>query len=149
MNEKQLKERARRHHPKVPYLRHALTAFVSGGLVGVLGQGLLVMYQSVFRMQESDALTMMSVSVMGVAALATAFGWYDKLAQKCGAGLFVPICGFANSLTDSALEGKSEGLIHGIGNGMFKLAGTVITYGVVAAVIFGSLRYLLFEGGIV
>ena len=84
MNEKQLKERARRHHPKVPYLRHALTAFVSGGLVGVLGQGLLVMYQSVFRMQESDALTMMSVSVMGVAALATAFGWYDKLAQKCG-----------------------------------------------------------------
>ena len=56
MNEKQLKERARRHHPKVPYLRHALTAFVSGGLVGVLGQGLLVTYQSVFRMQESDAL---------------------------------------------------------------------------------------------
>ena len=71
MNEKQLKERARRHHPKMPYLRHALTAFVSGGLVGVLGQGLLVMYQSVFRMQESDALTMMSVSVMGVAALTT------------------------------------------------------------------------------
>ena len=97
MNEKQLKERARRHHPKVPYLRHALTAFVSGGLVGVLGQGLLVMYQSVFRMQESDALTMMSVSVMGVAALATAFGWYDKLAQKCGpVRADLRICQFAH-----------------------------------------------------
>ncbi|MFR9255454.1 MAG: SpoVA/SpoVAEb family sporulation membrane protein [Merdibacter sp.] len=52
------------------------------------------------------------------------------------------------SLTASALEGRAR-TIHGIGSGMFKLAGTVITYGVVAAVIFGSLRYLLFEGGIV
>lgn len=144
MNEKKLKEKAKGHQPKKHALRHALLAFVSGGAIGAFGQLLLGLYTMVFHMEESDALAMMSVSVMGIAALMTAFGWYDKLAQHCGAGMFVPISGFANSLAASALEGKSEGLVYGIGSGMFKLAGTVITYGVVAAVIFGALRYLFF-----
>lgn len=146
MNEKQLNSCAAKHRPKPPYLRNMLMAFGSGGLIGIFGQGLLNIYQQIFFMSEKDALAMMSVSVMGLAAILTAFGWYDRLAQKCGAGMFIPISGFANSLASSALEGKSEGWVYGIGCNMFKLAGTVITYGVVAAVIFGSLRYLLMVG---
>ena len=91
---------------------------------------------------------MMSVRVMLIAALMSGLGRYDGLAQKCGAGMFIPICGFANSLASSALEGKSEGLVYGIGSGMFRMAGTVLTYGVVSAVIFGAIRYLLFGGAL-
>ena len=93
----------------------------------------LTVYQTVFAMQQADAYVIMAVTVMAIASLSTAIGVYDQLSRKCGAGMFVPISGFANSLTSSALEGKSEGWVMGIGCNMFKLAGTVITYGVVGA----------------
>ena len=102
--------------------------------------------QQLLHLDHDQALAMMSVSVMLIAALISGLGRYDGLAQKCGAGMCIPICGFANSLTSSALEGKSEGWIHGIGTGMFKLAGSVLTYGIVSAVIFASLRYIFFGG---
>ena len=96
----------------------------------------------------SPSLDGASPVLMLIAALMSGLGRYDGLAQKCGAGMFIPICGFANSLVSSALEGKSEGLVYGIGSGMFRLAGTVLTYGVVSAVIFGAIRYLLFGGAL-
>jgi hypothetical protein len=72
---------------------------------------------------------------------------FDKIAQKCGAGTFVPISGFANALTSSALECKSEGIIYGIGSNMFKLAGSVITYGIVSAYLLGIVRYVVYVIG--
>ena len=148
MNEKKLKETAARHAPAAQKGRHIVTAFVSGGLIGAFGQLLLVVYQQLLHLDHDQALAMMSVSVMLIAALMSGLGRYDGLAQKCGAGMFIPIRGFANSLASSALEGKSEGLVYGIGSGMFRLAGTVLTYGVVSAVIFGAIRYLLFGGAL-
>ena len=124
MNEKKLKETAGRHAPAAQKGRHIVTAFVSGGLIGAFGQLLLVVYQQLLHLDHDQALAMMSVSVMLIAALMSGLGRYDGLAQKCGAGMFIPICGFANSLASSALEGKSEGLVYGIGSGMFRLAGT-------------------------
>ena len=146
MNERRLKKSVKHHMPKPAHGKHEVTAFVSGGIIGMLGQLLLRFYMNVLDMSPSDALTMVSVTVMLISSLLTGLGVYDKIAQKCGAGLFVPICGFANSLTSSALEGKSEGWIHGIGTAMFKLAGSVLTYGIVSAVIFASLRYIFFGG---
>ena len=73
--------------------------------------------------------------------LCVIFGIYDKLAQIFGGGLFVPISGFANALASSAMECRSEGFIFGIGSNMFKLAGSVIIYGIVSALIFSTLRY--------
>ena len=63
-------------------------------------------------------------------------------------GLFIPISGFANSMASSAIESRSEGLVYGVGGNMFKLAGTVIVYGVVATYILGIIRFLLSLGGI-
>ena len=65
------------------------------------------------------------------------------------AGAFVPISGFANSLTAAALESKSEGVILGIATNLFKLAGAVIVFAVISAYVFGSIRYLLLEFNIV
>lgn len=146
IDKKKIKDTAKKHVPKQTKGKNALFAFLSGGIVGAIGQGLLYLYVDLFSMSEKEALPVVVVTVILLTALSTGVGIYDKLAQFCGAGLFIPISGFANSLTSAALEGKSEGLIYGIGAGMFKLAGTVITYGIVSAAIFGTIRYVLFGG---
>ena len=97
-------------------------------------------------MEKDMAISISVVSIVVLSAVLTGLGVFDKLAQYCGAGLFVPISGFANALTSCAMEGKSEGLIFGIGSNMFKLAGSVLTYGICAAVLFGMLRYLVMGG---
>ena len=65
------------------------------------------------------------------------------MAGHAGAGTFIPITGFANSMTSSAMESKAEGFVAGIGSNMFRLAGTVITYGVVSAYLIGVIRYVI------
>ena len=63
---------------------------------------------------------------------------------KCG--LIIPITGFAHSMMSASLDYKKEGFVTGIGANMFKLAGTVIAYGVISAYFFGLIRYII--GGI-
>ena len=85
----------------------------------------------------------MSLIVVAITSILTAFGLFDKIGQRAGAGTYIPITGFANSMTSSAIEGKSEGIILGIMSNMFKLAGAVIVAGVVSAFISSSLIYLI------
>ena len=77
------------------------------------------------------------------ACLFTALGFFDKWVTFCKCGLIIPITGFAHSMMSASLEYKKEGLITGIGANMFKLAGTVIIYGVVSAYIFGLIRLVI------
>lgn len=146
MDKKKLQDTAKKHVPKQTKGRNAIVAFLCGGVIGAVGQLLLYGYMEVFSMNEKEALPVVIVTIILLTALATGFGIYDKAAQYFGAGLFIPISGFANSLTSAALEAKTEGLIYGIGSNMFKLAGSVLTYGIVAAFFFGTLRYLFFGG---
>lgn len=141
-----LKETSKRHAPQSKKLRNVAMAFLSGGGMGILAQGLFEVYVQVFQMEKDMAISISVVSIIVLSAVLTGIGVFDKLAQYCGAGLFVPISGFANALTSCAMEGKSEGLIFGIGSNMFKLAGSVLTYGICAAVLFGMLRYLVMGG---
>lgn len=144
MNEKKFKETALKHVPKKHRLKNAISAFISGGVIALVGQGLIDLYMTMLSMEQKTAATLMTVTIIFAASLLTGLGLYDKLAQKFGAGMFIPITGFANSLASSALEGKSEGPIFGVGSNMFKLAGSVLTYGIVSAAIFGAIRFLLF-----
>jgi stage V sporulation protein AC len=73
----------------------------------------------------------------------TSFGIYDKLGQFAGAGTIIPITGFANSVTSSAIEYKSEGLITGVINNTLKLAGSIIVVGVLCAFFVSSLVFIL------
>ena len=111
--------------------------------MGIIGQGLLTMYQQLLGLDAKAAAGPMVITVVFITALLTGLGIYDKLAQKCGAGLFIPISGFANSLTSCAMEGRSEGPIYGIGSTMFKLAGSVLTYGIATAYTLGLLRWVV------
>jgi stage V sporulation protein AC len=88
----------------------------------------------------------MIITLIFIASLFTALGFFDNFVSFARAGLIVPITGFAHSMASAAIEYRREGLVTGIGANIFKLSGTVILYGVVAAYVFGIIRYLLFGG---
>lgn len=148
MNNKQrFKDIVEKTEDEKDKLGRALIAFFSGGIVALIGQVFFDIYSKFFSINEKDALSLMLVTIIFITAILTGFGLFDKISQKTGAGTFIPISGFSNALTSSALESKSEGLIYGIGSNMFKLAGSVITYGIVSAYILGILRYVVLVVG--
>jgi hypothetical protein len=132
----------KKHTPKEDKVKYALIAFIVGGLLGVLGEALIRIYIIVFDISRNDASTYMIITFIFFASLFTALGFFDKLVSKAKAGLLIPITGFAHSMMSAALDYKYEGPIYGIGSNVFKLAGSVIFYGVVSAWFFGLIRYL-------
>lgn len=127
-------------------IKNAFVAFFSGGVIGLLGEGFIEILCMQFHLARSDAATIMIVTFIFLASLFTSLGFFDKLVTKFRCGLLIPITGFAHSMTSSALDYKKEGPIYGIGSNMFKLAGSVIIYGIVSAWFFGMIRYII--GGI-
>lgn len=147
MEDKLYKKIADFHKPKETRVKNAFIAFFVGGLIGLLGEGIIEVICGCFHKSRADAQVFMSVILIFVASLSTALGFFDKLVTKCKCGLLIPITGFAHSMTSAALDYRKEGPIYGLGSNMFKLAGSVILYGVVSAWLFGMIRY--FIGGAV
>lgn len=137
------------HQKKPRYLPNILTSFFFGGLICMGGQLLIEMYVHWFGIVRDTSTTLALVTVILLATLSTGLGFYDKFGQIAKAGAFVPITGFANSLTSAALESKNEGLILGIASNLMRLAGAVIVVSIVSAYVFGILRYVLSEFGFV
>lgn len=129
------------HKLKKKYLMNALKAFVFGGIVSLIGQIFIEIYEMFFTNKE--AITLMLLSVITIAIILSAFGIYDKLGQIGRCGLVIPITGFANSMASSAMEYKPEGFILGVGANTFKLAGTVIIFGVFSGFFVGLIKYLV------
>ena len=129
--------------PKENTLLNALVAFISGGVLGLIGNFLVNFYSSMLSIPTSDASVFMIITLIFFGCLFTALGFFDKWVTFCKCGLIIPITGFAHSMMSASLEYKKEGLITGIGANMFKLAGTVIIYGVVSAYIFGLIRLVI------
>ena len=129
--------------PRKKYIYNALMAFIFGGTISGIGQGLLWLYQNVFSFEANLAKSLMSITIIIIASILTGFGIFDKIGQVAGAGTYLPISGFANSMTSAAIESKSEGLIFGILSNMLKLAGTVIVAGVISAFIISTILYVV------
>lgn len=140
---KNYSENIKPYLPKVPYVRNCLKAFVSGGLICVIGQFLQVFYIHFFHFTKASAGNPTSATLILIASLMTGFGLYDKIARFSGAGSIVPVTGFANSITSAALEHKSEGIVLGVATNLFTLAGSVIVFGVVSAAVLGIIRLFL------
>ena len=126
--------------------QNAFIAFVTGGIVGVIGQLLIELYTRFLDVSTKDASVFMIITLIFIASLFTAMGFFDKWVNFCRCGLIIPITGFAHSMTSAALEYRKEGFVTGVGSNIFKLAGTVILYGVVSAWFFGLLRLLIMGG---
>ena len=133
--------------PRSPVLKDCLFAFLFGGAICTLGQGLADLFMLLgFTLQ--DARTFVSISLIFLSAALTAFGVYDNIAKYAGAGTLVPITGFANSMVSPALEFKSEGFITVLGSKMFVVSGPVLVFGLSASVFYGVVLYVigLFQG---
>ena len=149
MKTKKFDEVINAHKAKVPVGKNMLHAFFFGGLVSIFGQSLIWLFETVFEMESDLASTWMIIIVVLLASLLTGLGIFDRFGQIAKAGAFIPISGFANSLTSAAMEGRSEGWIVGIGMNTMKLAGVVIVYAVLSGFFFGMLRYLLIYWGVI
>ena len=128
-----------------PILKNLIWAFVIGGLICTVGQGLLNLYKKAGLTAE-DAGSAVSMTLIFAAALLTGLGLFDKLAKRAGAGTLVPITGFANAMVSPALEFKSEGFITGTGAKLFTVAGPVLVFGLSASILYGILLVLFFRG---
>ena len=111
-----------------PIWKDCLWAFCVGGAICTGGQALMNLYQGA-GLEKEDAGTLVSVTLVFIAALLTGLGWFDNIAKHAGAGTLVPITGFANAMVSPALEFKSEGLVTGTGAKLFTVAGPVLAYG--------------------
>lgn len=116
-------------------------AFLIGGLICCIGQGLFNLY-SYLGLSEMNARSVSSITLIFLSALLTGLKLYDKIAKHGGAGTLVPITGFANSVVSPALEFKTEGFILGTSAKMFIIAGPVIVYGIAASVLYGIILYI-------
>lgn len=127
---------------KSPIVKDVALAFLVGGLICVIGQGIQNGW-SALGLDQEDAATATSCSLVFLSALLTGLNLYNKLARFGGAGTLVPITGFANAVVSPAIDFKSEGFVTGMAAKMFQIAGPVIVFGVSASVIYGAALLLL------
>lgn len=146
MEKSKYKDLVQKHTPKENRLYNAMVAFLVGGAIGVIGELLIEAYSYYLGIPTKEAGTFMIITLIFIGCLLTSFGFFDKWVAFAKAGLIVPITGFAHSMMSAALEYRKEGFVTGLGANMFKLAGTVILFGVVSAWLFGMLRLILMGG---
>ena len=136
LNPREYARRVQRASPPSPLGKDCLWAFFVGGGICLLGEALRQWYLAK-GLEWELAGTLTSCTLVALSALFTTLGLYQKLAAKAGAGSLVPITGFANAVVSAAIEFKTEGRVLGTGAKMFTIAGPVIVYGTLAAVVYG------------
>ena len=129
------------HAPKSPVVADSLRAFLIGGLICAVAEGLTDLWKSLGLVKE-DAGLLTSVVLVAAAAFLTALGIFDNLARVAGAGTLVPITGFANAVVSAAIDSKSEGVVLGLGAGIFTVAGPVLLYGTAAGTLWGVIYWI-------
>jgi stage V sporulation protein AC len=125
--------------PRSPIGKNCALAFLVGGSICALGQGLRSFYQWALSLPETDAGTLASVTLILRAVILTGLGCFDRIAKLAGAGTLVPITGFANAVVSPAIDSHAEGLILGVGAKIFTVAGPVLLYGTLAGAVYGVL----------
>ena len=138
----QYDEMVKKASPNSPTATDCLKAFVSGGLICVIGQLLLDFFTGQ-GISEKDAAMWESITLIGLSAILTALGIYERLGKFCGAGTIVPITGFSNSVVSPAIEFKKEGMVFGMAAKMFVVAGPVIVYGTLTSMLVGLVYYFV------
>lgn len=144
MNKEEYNTLVKKITPKEHTLKNCFIAFIVGGFIGIFGTLIHEVLTKTFGVSMDDAAIWVIVILIGLSSLFTGLGFFDDWFSKTKAGLLIPITGFAHSMTSSALDYKKEGLITGIGANTFKLAGSVILYGVISAFLFTVIKVVFF-----
>ena len=138
---KEYQEYVAKKAKKSPILKDTALAFLIGGAICVLGQGVTELWTAA-GLDKEAAGTATSVSLVFLSVLLTGLNLYNKIARFGGAGTLVPITGFANAVASPAIDFKAEGIVTGMAAKMFVVAGPVIVFGTVASVVYGVLLFL-------
>lgn len=142
MNKETYKKYAEARAPRSPILKNCVRAFLVGGLICTIGQGLRDIYTKLCGMDTDDAGTMTAVTLVLIAVILTGLGVFDRIAKFAGAGTLVPITGFANSVASPAIDAQSEGWVLGVGAKIFTIAGPVLLYGTLAGAVYGMIYWI-------
>lgn len=143
ISKKEYKKMAKQASPPSKTMRNACMAFAVGGSICALGQGFSLWLRSRGVPEPAEKLLVPSALIV-LTAILTALGVFDKIGKHAGAGTFVPITGFANSVVAPALEFRSEGHVLGTGVEMFRIAGPVLVYGGTAAAVYGLFYWIFY-----
>lgn len=134
--------------PPTPYLKNVLKAFLVGGIICTIGQAITYFFIIFFDFTDKTAGNATVATMVFISMLLTGFGLYRKLGQFAGAGSAVPVTGFGNAVISAAIEYRTEGLVLGVGSNMFKLAGSVILFGVGSAFFIALIKLILVSAGV-
>ncbi|MCL6610791.1 MAG: stage V sporulation protein AC [Peptococcaceae bacterium] len=134
---------ARAREPRRPVLRNCVLAFLVGGAICLFGQFISDFFLWNFDFTEKTVGNPTIAVLIIISVVLTALGVYDHIAQWAGAGTAVPVTGFANSIASAAMEHRTEGFVLGVGGKMFKLAGSVIVFGVFSAFVVVLIRTVI------
>ena len=137
----QYEKMVHRASPPGAHAKNFTLAFLAGGAICALGQGLQLGFAKL-GFGEEQVKIMVPCTLIFLTAVFTALGVYDKLGKHAGAGAGVPITGFANAIVAPAMETRCEGLVLGVGANLFKLAGPVLAYGSAVSTVYGLLYFL-------
>lgn len=138
MNKQEYAEYIKKISPKSKMWGSLIRAFIVGGLICLLGEGLGALYKFWLPgYDQTQVGSLVSCTLILLAAILTGIGVYDKIGYFAGGGSIVPITGFSNSITSAAMEFRKEGIIFGTCANMFKIAGPVIVVGVAVAMLCG------------
>ncbi len=129
--------------PKASLWKRCLYAFLVGGLICVIGQGILYVAENLFGLNAEDSAAWCTILLILSSVILTNLGIYRNLVSFAGAGALVPITGFANSVASAATEFKYEGWVFGVGSKIFTIAGPVILYGIVCSWFFGIIYWIM------
>ncbi|MFC3884437.1 stage V sporulation protein AC [Bacillus songklensis] len=145
--QQQYQQLQQKYETKRPVLKNCIRAFWVGGLICVIGQAISYAYMYFFNFTEQTAGNPTVATMVFISMLLTGFGVYDRLAQFAGAGSAVPVTGFGNAVISAAIEHRTEGFVLGVGGNIFKLAGTVIIFGVFSAFVIALVKTILTQWG--
>lgn len=144
MNKEEYQKLVKEMTPKEPKLRNAIVAFLVGGSIGFLGEVIVNILMESFGLSRVDSFAWLAFLLILFSTFMTAIGKFDSCVQKAKCGLIIPTTGFAHSVQSAAIDYKKDGLVTGIGANIFKLAGSVILYGIVSAFFLSLIKVVLY-----
>ena len=129
--------------PKGSWFKPLFHAFLVGGTICCFGQLIGDIFKSFDPIMNFKTVSAwINIIIISLTTITTGLGVFDKLGRFAGAGTVIPITGFANSITSSAMEYRKEGLVFGLGAKMFYVAGPVIVNGVTFSIIVGIIYWI-------
>lgn len=144
MEKREYQKLVKKTQPKPKRSNNLIKAFLCGGIIGSSCEVIRLLLINYFEIKKDASISIILLLLIGLSCFLTSFCDFDKYVIKFKAGLIVPITGFAHSIQSSALDYKKDGMITGLGANFFKLAGSVILYGIVSAFIFCILKVVFY-----